>query len=1077
MDGIRSILSYVDLPSLVRLFATLDRNIHKLLFTPGAFAYLNIEPIGSIPRVLYRNFLGSLRNVNRLVIQNNVLWSASSLSLLTTLNPRSLSIGTALVHPSVYNLLIDLQHTPMDRTLRHMARFLLPDGSPNFKALVPQLETLVIRDLGFLVGPLTPEAEQSVLALDNYHTFFITFPSTLTSVSLLLPPIPFPWVAVELLPAGLRSLTLDHGSLIADYPEEAAIFNLTRFTQLEYFSIKGGSFIINKLEIPRNLQTLSVECTCVPWSFLVQPALKSSKITHMTLAMHTGDENEDFEGLDLSTDLHLARLLPSSLIALTLKVGADVKIVSVPPSLIEFELFVDALELDPVTLDLVSGLQQLKEFCIEVCRGFPTPDQTVEWIALPAIVNGTLPKSLESLTLAGTLCDALTKEQIRKLPTSLTLFNTPAWPLSTIEDFHDHLPNCMLRITEPLWYWQPEVGGYLMEKFQIFVAPVMDVNLYFEHIQFYYSTRNALFFLQFHTQGDEIIPLPANETTHVIFRHAPPPSGYLGMEPLAHFFYDQYCAHMFPCLELLDVDIRTSEKLGRSAFTSMLPDTLTAADFKDSYCEVSTLVLPRNLTSLSGGAHTHQHSDSSTNFPAILDKLKFLSTPNLEFTIEMISSWKNLDSLKATVVALPDYNIVPFLTTFVGRKTRLNMKVSIKYYATGALIPDNDDMTDVTWEAICRKTEEILASELAKPMPPLASKVYYPPIEGDTIGRVVSSLTRIKDLPLLCLPASTERARISEPTGGCILIPRPSTLPQLADGLYQHDFPITTAFGLSGDFPALPHIVRPSWSKGLSIFPRTNIMTRLDLTGVTIHTHWMETLPHSLTYLRLARKNILSQITGPFPPKLTTLILEEPYRDRLMPNFLWFSLGALPRTLRHLVILTVPFELHNLESELKLKLDLPALKTVQLSYISDAGMITLTRMLPMKQLTKFEYQNVIFNMERSSMRMQSQHDPYPLLNVKPTATTDIVCGLSKVKQVKTIDISDLYKQYDALDTEESEFGSPSSVAPSLGAVALSPSGSIAKEPSQATTTDGAPASPSQASATSMRKKAVRMPRK
>lgn len=1062
LDGIRPILSYVDLPSLVKLFATLDRNIIKLLFSPGAFSYLRIEPIGTIPRVLYRNFLGSLRNVHHLDVQSNVLWSAPTLSLLTTLNPRSLSIGSAFLHSSVFTLLADLKKHPEEQSLAHMARFLLPNGFPNFALLVPRLETIDLPE----VADLVKKSNVQFLFNSAPLEFHMTFPPTLTSATLQLPPKPFPIALLDALPSTLRALTVDHNSQDIMYAEDEDKFDFGRFTQLEYLWVEGARHFVNRLEVPPTLQTLAIETNCTPWDFLRHPSLKASKLTRMTILIgRPGHKTED--------PIDLAQLLPSSLICLKLQISGDLGIASLPPSLIEFELIILDGSSDEHIFTLIDGLRSLKELKVELSN-----DERDD-LMLRSIVKGTLPTSLTKLTLGESLRGHLTKAQIQKLPLTLRSLYIPAWPLATVEDFHAHLPNCHLFITEHVWYWSPMVDGYLREKFKHLWVPAFDVNLYFDELRQYYHALNAHFKLELHLAMADVVGAgPSPETKRLVHRHQA--WSVTSFAESDHFFAHQSCWTMFPALEYLNMNAMLPS--GNFSFISFLPATLTYLDLNDSTCELSLHRLPTSLTHLSAGRHTRPLMDGSTMVPST--RLKFIDTPTLELRHSVLASWRNLDTLHATIIELADYNVVPFLTTVVGRKTRLNMKVSIKYHTTGALIPDEgpESLEFVTWSSICEATAKILRRELASPMPAIDSdsdlnnSSLDTLIEGDTIGRVVASLTSYNLVRTLHLPGSAKRAQISSKRE-FTLIPLPTLLPKHNDGLYKTEFGRSSSSDYSAEL-LRENTIRPNWSKEVSVFPIGSRLTRLELLGSMFRAFWLESLPHSLKYLRISGKDILNNVTGPFPPRLTTLIIEESLVDPMDADFLRFSLAALPRSLQHLAITTGPFELHILKAELKLKIDLPFLKTVRVSCVTDVGMIQLTRLLPRSQLSKFEYELVAYKVDRGSPPMRAQFSPHVLLGVEEEDTSVLIDSITGITKVDKIDISDLLAQFDAAETEDTDSDSPSSVASSLASVQLSPIQSTGAEsgaPSSTALLTGFPVR-SEGSA-STRRKAVRMPRK
>ena len=152
LDGLRPILSYLDLKSLIKLFATFDRKIQVLLSSPNAFAYLRIEALGpEMPRTPYRYFVSSIRNVTHLRLGDEIKWSPYSISFLQTLNPRHLTIGADILHESVQLMLRYAKNSSSNEVLRRLAQHFDPYGIPNFPLLTPRLETLEFAKRAFAV--------------------------------------------------------------------------------------------------------------------------------------------------------------------------------------------------------------------------------------------------------------------------------------------------------------------------------------------------------------------------------------------------------------------------------------------------------------------------------------------------------------------------------------------------------------------------------------------------------------------------------------------------------------------------------------------------------------------------------------------------------------------------------------------------------------------------------------------------------------------------------------------------------------------------------------------------------------
>ena len=169
---------------------------------------------------------------------------------------------------------------------------------------------------------------------------------------------------------------------------------------------------------------------------------------------------------------------------------------------------------------------------------------------------------------------------------------------------------------------------------------------------------------------------------------------------------------------------------------SIPPHHLEAITFPSTDVIAQLSKLPRSLQRI-----TIERSPAELNFWHF-NCLTHLNTPLMRIDSRFWHHLRDLTLLKATIVGLEDFNVVPFLTTLLSRKTRINASITICTYITGALLHDNevDGLEDATWELIQQKSESLLKSQLASPMPPSTSEDTTHAIENDTIGRIVTSL-------------------------------------------------------------------------------------------------------------------------------------------------------------------------------------------------------------------------------------------------------------------------------------------------------------------------------------------------
>lgn len=353
----------------------------------------------------------------------------------------------------------------------------------------------------------------------------------------------------------------------------------------------------------------------------------------------------------------------------------------------------------------------------------------------------------------------------------------------------------------------------------------------------------------------------------------------------------------FPKLESIDMDYTST-----TISLWYPPPTVTRLDLHNSkfICEIDRF--PPTLTWLRSMATLSTSRSNKLAWP--FSKLLHLDTPNWSFNPSVLGNMKVLTFFKARIVHMCDFNVVPFLTSSVTLETRLNMEVSITYHVTGALMPcgETDGVRDVQWDEVCSLTDSILRRHLASPMPLETSNQMT--LSGvsesgntDLIGRVVSSLEVSQSLQppaLICIPESATRAVIQD-RRQLALFPKPISGPNGAPSGMKR--PLASRL-----FPQ--RFNDGDRTKDLPIFPCRNLLVHLDLVNVRIEHRWTSTLPDSLLYLRVSGESICSVYRPPFPPKLETLILDDPTEGHA--HELKFKWTDLPSTIRHISLLA-PF--------------------------------------------------------------------------------------------------------------------------------------------------------------------------
>ena len=80
-DEIVLVLQYVDFDSLVRLFATFDIRLQKIMSSAGAIHHLSIAPNPSLPQAPVKYLLNHVKFPLHIEFATDVKWSPTSLYL------------------------------------------------------------------------------------------------------------------------------------------------------------------------------------------------------------------------------------------------------------------------------------------------------------------------------------------------------------------------------------------------------------------------------------------------------------------------------------------------------------------------------------------------------------------------------------------------------------------------------------------------------------------------------------------------------------------------------------------------------------------------------------------------------------------------------------------------------------------------------------------------------------------------------------------------------------------------------------------------------------------------------------
>ena len=938
LEAMRPILMYCDLQSLIALYSTFDSRIQRMLRSRMAIPLLDLEPLRVLPRGPARYLVRSLQHIERLELPHGAEWSPSSLPLFSSLNPSELCFGEHLIHPSAQALYFDAQRAPSDSDESRLIALMKPLGFPNLPLLTPRLHTLELRS--------------SLPRIWSHSTMFFTqieLPSTLTS--LIMPHISILPSEIILLPPALTHLDF------ATTSREAAYNLMQHLTSLESLSL------LNNIDDYTPSNTLSydhvrapVSLTRLKWSSKYFPnfLFDSPLLERCTRLVH----------LDLVCALLIAAaklvdaskaILPASIRSLTFKLPQAAQASQVLPmlpfSLTELSLTVlnqrmlDQVAQAPTSLTKLTLKQQRKPLALL-----------------------SLPQTLRNLSV--TLNHSLSAREIENLPPLLTELHVSSLELSDLEALRARAPACRVYISNKIMIGESKT--VLGEKFKSLASPVLDVQAVHRAIDLYAMAEKLNFCFGVFYTASHFVGSPK-----AIEFHPPLPSDTLTGQAatwcdIAYFITN--AVNSYRELERLSVD-----GLDLMISNDSILSTLTRMDLGS--CLITLKALPPSLTHLTSSATVDATRLSLERAPL---KLSVLNAPNWTFSARYLDRciFKDCIELKCGITHMNDYDVIPFLTRKISPKTRLNMSVSISAFATGAMILDDGENGPkvLKLDTLERLTPLQLELELQAPMPLLEGQTLDGAGSSNTIGTGVSSIQcrdpdNLQDELMIPCSATSVRYHLLKPW---------KLVPNLRHAAPSNAKSSIASLGPEDATQISPPISSPSLQPP-PYFSPSNVLTHLELIGVSQPSIWWEHLPHSLKVIRLSSASIL-ELPGVFPPCLETLILEDELSiegrtlaqsdwsfpskiDSKSPSFslaqdkklstqgvaLKFSLTSLPSTLKDLVIIPPrSFVLNEKDSLNDLPYcHMPALRRVVFGDLRCWG-ANMMKLLPLAQLTLFK---------------------------------------------------------------------------------------------------------------------------
>lgn len=683
LESIRPIFRFCDLESLVRLYATFDSRIQKLLRSRLAIPVLDLGLLKTLPRGPTRYLVRALQDVERLELPDNAEWSPSSLSLLSSLNPYELSFGANLLHPSVKLLSRDAVTRPEDPAIGRLMQMMKPVGFPHLPSLTSHLHTLNIT------------CELNSVWSDPISFSRIELPPSITCLT--LPLTPLSESDIKTLSSGLIALSLSKTSVDGLY----AIFG--RFASLESLSLSCPQEPTDDevmrhrfVEAPSSLTNLQIKSGSFP-SFLFNgiafhPCVRLSRIGIDCKMLIERHEDPDAE-LDFSASVWPVALRSLSLSAQFASILAtSITLPRLPHSLTELEVIGSQRLLAEAMAPLPSSLSKLTVVDL--------------WNRHAPFTRNELPSSITWLKLA--LDRGLEASDFEVLPATLVELHTSKFDLTRLEALRTRSPNCHLHIMDLIFLdilW--ENGLFLLPKFAALVSPALDLVALHHALDLYGVSEK----LNLEVSIQSIAQF-ALSTSTLKYRPLSPSNTLRGHSVVINSIHSLIeRALLLPDFTEIDVDGVT---LALDDF--FFRSSLTRMDLGN--CHISLNTLPSTLTHLTSSSIVDV---TSLRPDTMMPNFVVLDAPNWTFPANyfLLCTLDSCTVLRCKIAKMRDIDVVPFLTSKVSGKTRLNMSVSISVFVTGTLIDREAliGLKDLDYDTAKRLTSDKLHLALGSPMP------------------------------------------------------------------------------------------------------------------------------------------------------------------------------------------------------------------------------------------------------------------------------------------------------------------------------------------------------------------------
>ena len=678
----RHIFVYLDDSSLSKLYATLDRNMHRFYASKGAISVLKLS---------HRRQSGLLRLISTVISDVDTLelreaaWSAHALSsLLRRSNPRQLTISCQLLPQ------LEKDQSDLD-SLARVSDF-NEFGLPLFNITCPRLEHLYIDNSldSVVIPPSNPStAELSDLSFALRSGAILSLPPSLSSFQLQYLLFEHQNDLIAALPESLERLNVS-----VQLPGQIHLLDyLAKFKSLVSLVAHGREIFIPKdadmteLSVSPFLETLQLShsSTALPKDLLLAPWFRKLPITSLTLGISgyfTGSQSCEFE---------LFPCLPASITSLTLDYsGLEILLChgrAFPAAIRSLDLHVTTKAALLQSLVHLVNLESLRlnchcEFITEADfreKRLPPYRQQYRWSDNDYLHFRMLPPNLTRLNIHGVHSQCLEAPLIEELPLNLRFLSVEDAPFSGLNKLMELRPMCLFVVKRAINIWRSCKDS---QEFRIFlresIGDDFDLMAIYNEIMRLYCSHGSKIEICYnqHTDATSWDEFKDVQAVGYHSRKRPPWKHERVLPSI------QYLRTVFP--SLVSIVDNYSDYEGHKLDSTTLPPTMTHYGLLNLRIDIKS-PLPSTLTSISSEVEILSHGNPLTleNFPNLID----VYAPKWTFTVRHLETWhpRPMKRFWTCIEAINDSDVLHLLQKFQP-ETRQNIRIHMFYVETGQLL-------------------------------------------------------------------------------------------------------------------------------------------------------------------------------------------------------------------------------------------------------------------------------------------------------------------------------------------------------------------------------------------------------